>query len=367
MRAATLFLLATLIGLSQTTSSTRGRCSPAITQTGGNVIVTYQSGSCPELDANTVATLKAFVEKFARTIDRLNELLDQKDVELAARAKEIQEWITKYTEVEKQLAERADDSDLSRQAALKLQAGDLEGAGTLLDEIISRGEPALDNLARDHFNRGRVFELDFKLDRALVHYEEASRYRPENTEYAFGYAWALEKQNRHAQAARVYEQLLIEYRKLAQGNPGAYLLTLANTLNNLGNVYRETRRLWPCDPRRYRRRDRRRHSRISCGRADVSPAVGRRYEGTGQTGVICQPASTGLRISTGEDDSTDGMVLGSLALTAGRGGVDGVTDLAGYFRGVRSRICQEAGRESSAVIWEHLDLDYADHRPFQYA
>src|SRR4051795_3232567 len=112
IRVVAAFLSATLIGVSQNTSSTRGRCSPAVTEAGGNVTITYASGSCPELDQSTVATLKAFVEKFPKTVDRLNELLDKKDQEVSARAKEVQDWMSKYTELEKQLSERADDSDL---------------------------------------------------------------------------------------------------------------------------------------------------------------------------------------------------------------------------------------------------------------
>jgi tetratricopeptide (TPR) repeat protein len=237
---AALLLFLASIGLSQSTASTGGRCSPAITQTGGNVTITYQSNSCPELDASTAAQVKAFLRKFPKTVDRLNELLDKKDVELKERAKEVQDWIMKYSELEKQLAAQGDDSELSRRAAALLRDNDLNGAGKLLDEIISRGESRLDVLAQDFFNRGRVYELEFRTDQAVGQYQKAMQYRPENTQYAFDYAFALAVQNRHAEATVEYERLAAKFRKLAKDNPAAYLPNLALTLNNLGDLYRDT-------------------------------------------------------------------------------------------------------------------------------
>jgi tetratricopeptide (TPR) repeat protein len=242
IRPGILLLLGALAGTPQTTSSTRGRCSPAISQAGGNVTITYQSGSCPELDATTVAALKAFIAKFPKTVDRLNELLDKKDVELASRAKEVQDWVSKYTELEKQLSDRADDSELSRRAAERLRDNDLDAAGKLLDEIISRGESRLDRLAQDHFNRGRVYELQFRIDRAIVHYASAARYRPENTEYASAYALALTHQNQHGAATAAYESLLAIYRNRAEKDPAAYLPHVARTAIDLGGLYQDAQR-----------------------------------------------------------------------------------------------------------------------------
>ena len=245
--ALSLFAVVTAFAQGQNTASTRGRCSPAVSQAGGNVTITYLSGSCPELDAKTVATLKDFSSKFPRTLDRLNELLDKKDVELASRDNEVQEWIGKYEDLANKLAENGDDSALGRQAAAKLQDGDLEGAGKLLDEIISRGESRLDRLAQDHFNRGRVYELQFRVNQALEHYAKAYRYRPENTSYAFAYAHALANQNQHTEATIVYERLLATYRKLAQDNPATYLPDVARNLNNLGSLYYSTQRIGEAD------------------------------------------------------------------------------------------------------------------------
>jgi tetratricopeptide (TPR) repeat protein len=78
---------------------------------------------------------------------------------------------------------------------------------------------------------------------ALPHYAKAYHYRPENIEYAFGYALALQEQNDHAASELVYRQLLPRLRDLAAANPAAYLPDLANTLNNLGILYRATQRL----------------------------------------------------------------------------------------------------------------------------
>jgi len=64
IKVAALSLLAVLTAFAgQNNASTRGRCSPAVGQAGGNVTITYQSGSCPELDPKTVATLKDFAKQ----------------------------------------------------------------------------------------------------------------------------------------------------------------------------------------------------------------------------------------------------------------------------------------------------------------
>jgi tetratricopeptide (TPR) repeat protein len=235
-------LLAVPIAFGQNTAFTRGGCSPAISQAGGNVTITYQSNSCPELNAATVAELKAFLTKFPKTVDRLNELLDQKDIELADRTKRISEWITKYSELEKRLATQDYDSDLSRRAASKLRENDLEGAGKLLDESISRGESRLDALAQDHFSRGQVFELEFRIDRALEQYQKAYQYRLGEFEYGFEYARLLRRQNRLGEAEPVFRASLQIARRQASER-AAFLPDVAKTLNELGSLYSDTQRL----------------------------------------------------------------------------------------------------------------------------
>lgn len=251
--------------------STTGNCSPIISgEVKGDVTITCES--IPE-----------------KALERLNKLLDKKDEELhhtkltlQEKIAEAEQWAKRYKELESSL-QAEDDNELSKQTLTALQAGDLNKAGELLDKLIAQREQTVDKLASDHFNRAKVFRLQFKPIQALPHAEKAYRYRPENTKYADAYAYLLQKQNQHAQAITIYEQNLQRYRvtgdkadvamtlnnlgilykdtqrlkeaeasyqealtiyqDLAKANPQAYSSYVATTLNNLGNLYQETQRL----------------------------------------------------------------------------------------------------------------------------
>jgi hypothetical protein len=199
------------------TQTTQGWCSPAVADTKGNVTI-----NCQGVDP--------------RALQRLNELLDKKDLELADKIKEANDWAQKYHDL---LAAAADDPELQK----LIKGGELEKAGTILDQQIEQQEAVTDRLAGNHFQRAQVFSLQFLPVEALPHFEKAYRYRPENTEYALAYAVALQTQNDHAASEQVYRQLLPRLRSLAAANPAAYLPDLAGPLNNLGILYSATQRL----------------------------------------------------------------------------------------------------------------------------
>src|SRR5439155_8595968 len=144
---------------------TSGWCSPAIANVVGNVTV-----NCIGVDA--------------RALQRLNAELNRKNLELAEKIREADQWTTKYKELEKQLSQASDDSALSREAEEYLRAGELEKAGAALDQILSKEERRVDRAAANHYNRGLLFELQFRPLDALPHFEKAYRYRPE--EVMFG-------------------------------------------------------------------------------------------------------------------------------------------------------------------------------------
>ena len=170
-------------------------------------------------------------------------LIDQQDISLAEKQEELKKWVQQYKDLEKRLAAYEEGDKLAQQAKLALRKGDLEQAGLLLDEILHRGEKTVDQLAGQHFDRAQVYQLQFQPLKALPYLEKAYRYRPENTEYAFAYALLLQKQNDFKAAARIYTEILTQLRELAQQNPAAYLPRVADTLNNLGNLYSNTQRL----------------------------------------------------------------------------------------------------------------------------
>ena len=99
--------------------SSAGACSPVIQDVGGNVTVTYQPGSCPGLDPAAMKKLNAFLSEFPRTQKNLNDLLTLRNTQIAEKAKEVEQWINKYRDLEERL--RQDDSELSRRALAKLR------------------------------------------------------------------------------------------------------------------------------------------------------------------------------------------------------------------------------------------------------
>jgi len=77
---------------------------------------------------------------------------------------------------------------------------------------------------------------------ALSHYQKAYSYRPENPFYGQAYADSLYQQNNFKEAGPVYEGVIKIWRSGATPDPHAKLLFLATTLNNLGNLYTDTKR-----------------------------------------------------------------------------------------------------------------------------
>jgi tetratricopeptide (TPR) repeat protein len=180
-----LFLALVLVAASawaETTQTTQGWCSPAVADTQGNVII-----NCMGVDP--------------KALQRLNELLDKKDFELKEKVTEADAWARKYREL---LTAAVDDPQLQD----LIRKGELEQAGAILDQRIAEKEAAIESLAEDHFQRAELFNLQFRPLDAISHYEKAHHYRPDSSEYAFEYAFALQKQNQFGQAEGIYAEIL---------------------------------------------------------------------------------------------------------------------------------------------------------------
>src|SRR5271166_6400859 len=136
-----------------------GWCSPNIANVLGNVTV-----NCIGVDP--------------RALNRLNAELNRKNLQLADKIREADEWTARYKELEARLSEAGDDSALSRQAEEYLHQGELEKAGAILDQILGKEEKQVDLIAANHYNRALVFELQFRFLEALPYLEKAYRYRP---------------------------------------------------------------------------------------------------------------------------------------------------------------------------------------------
>ena len=178
-----------------------------------------------------------------KALERLNELLDKKDIEFQTKIQEAETWAQKYRELHGRLGQEGQDDILSQTAKTLLEEGKLEEAGAILGRLIASGKKRVKQVAAHHFNRAEVYTLQFQPYNALPHYEKAYRYRSDNAKYAFQYAFTLQKQNHHTKAQTVYQEALGTYRKLANANPQAYLSYVAQTLNSLGILYSDTQRL----------------------------------------------------------------------------------------------------------------------------
>ena len=183
-----------------------------------------------------------------RALDRLNELLDRKDLDLKQKTAEANDWVRRYNELnaqleetKKQLTAKGEDATLVQTAQDLLHEGKLDDAGAIFDRLILSDEADVDRAAQDLFSRAIVFELQFRLDKALPYYARAHQYRPDDHRYALSYASALTEQKDFFSAEPVLREQLPQLRTLSAQSP-SYQPELANTLANLGIVYRRTRR-----------------------------------------------------------------------------------------------------------------------------
>ncbi len=178
----------------------------------------------------------------AQQVERVLQQLPTQGGEAIARFKQdAQEYRKKYEDLLAQWNTVQGDEQ-GKLAIQALQAGDVDRAGKILDEILAAQDKVAEKTAANHFRRGGIFELQFKPHEALQQYDAAYRGAPKNFQYSHAYAVLLQRQNEFRKAARVYEDNLEALRELAQKNPEAYEPNLAAVLNNLGALYGATQR-----------------------------------------------------------------------------------------------------------------------------
>jgi tetratricopeptide (TPR) repeat protein len=172
-----------------------------------------------------------------RALARLNVELNKRKLQLDDKIREANSWADRYKELERQLSDVGKDNKLWEEAETDLHAGDLEGAGDALDQLIAARDK---DAAAAHFARGLVFRLEFRPLDALPQF--ATAYTLESTEpkYGFEYAHALFVQNDFKSALPVLTASRDRARQLATANPQIYQPDLADILNLLGIVYLRT-------------------------------------------------------------------------------------------------------------------------------
>jgi methionine synthase I (cobalamin-dependent) len=93
-------------------------------------------------------------------VDRLNELLDRKDLDLKQKTAEANDWARRYTELNAQLEEtktqltaKGEDATLVETAQDLLHQGKLEEARAIFDHLIQSDEKDVERAAQDYFGR----------------------------------------------------------------------------------------------------------------------------------------------------------------------------------------------------------------------
>ena len=209
--------LAFLVGQSDVVQISKGWCSPNIANVSGPVTV-----NCIGVDP--------------RAVRRLNQELRAAKLQRSEALRIADEWAEKYHDLESRLSEAGEDSGLSRQAKEYIHQGDFEKAESVLEKLLSKEEKQVAQTAENHYKLGLLYQLQFQRLKALLQYEQAYKYRPDNINYAFSYATLLIEQNRHTDAAPILQHTLQTARELAKAD-GSHKSDVADILNNLGSVY----------------------------------------------------------------------------------------------------------------------------------
>jgi len=222
-----------------------GACSPPIVDNQGQVSI-----SCEAIDKKALRYLEQQLsaqfrqlseqvhnlDDSSRTIRNLNDLNDN-------LRQQANDWARRFRELSARLAESRDDSVQTKQAHELIQQGEFDKAELVLRKLADKEEDDVARAAATQHDLGEVAMLRFDPGTALPHYERAFRYRPDNPRYADDYARAADRERRYAEAEKGWGAALQSYRDLAASNPDAYRPDVADMLNYLGNLYRNTGRL----------------------------------------------------------------------------------------------------------------------------
>ena len=220
-------------------------CSPPIVNNAGQVSI-----KCPGFDKEALLYLENqlsqqfrllneklhSIDDSSRTVRNQNDLID-------ILRKQAHDWEQRYSELSARLADSPDDSEKATQAHALIRQGEFDKAEAILQELATKQEAQVARAAATQYDLGDLAMLRFAPTAALLHYDKAFRYEPDNPLYADGYATAAYGERNYAEAEKGWTTALQRQRDLAAHDPGAYRPKVATTLNTLGSLYRNTGRL----------------------------------------------------------------------------------------------------------------------------
>lgn len=202
-----------------------GWCSPNIANVSGKVTVI-----CNGIDPGA--------------LDRLNKELNRKQLQLSEKIKEANQWATRYKELERQLAQVPGESELSQEAEKYLKQGDLENAGSVLDQLLAQEEAEVQMTAQHELERALVFELQFEPKRAIPYLEKSLKFSSGVLKVNAGLELSkvLLDENNFADAEPILVDTVSTAKHLSEGNPVGLTPFVVTALTNLGDLYAHTER-----------------------------------------------------------------------------------------------------------------------------
>jgi len=143
-----------------------GTCNPAMESVGGKVSLRLLGNGCLGIDPRATNEINEFLSEFPKTGPRLQQIVDQRDVELAEKVEQIVVWAKKYRELTKSVRDESAEAELNKKAADLLRDGDLERAAEQLDQLMRQGQRGTDQGARLSYYRAQAYELQLLATKA---------------------------------------------------------------------------------------------------------------------------------------------------------------------------------------------------------
>jgi tetratricopeptide (TPR) repeat protein len=215
-----------------------GPCSPPIINNEGHVSI-----SCQAVDGNALKYLEdKLSEQFRQLSDQLRGLNDSSrtirnlnDLNDALR-QQADDWSRRYRELSERLAQTEGNSARAKRANELIETGEFAEAETILESLSAEAEKEIDRAAATQYDLGHIAMLRFDPARALPHYDKAFRYRPDEPNYAAGYAEAAFAEGNFPEAEKGWKASLeAERTRISRdADPDLARSNIAAALNNLG-------------------------------------------------------------------------------------------------------------------------------------
>lgn len=173
----------------QITQSTQGHCSPSVADVEGDVTIV-----CEGVDP--------------RVVERLNELLDLKQLQLDEMIIEANRWMERYRSLLRSLSASTASSIILSEINELISDGKFDQATEIVEEILEAENEIIEKLAQANVIRAILYELEYDNASALAHYRQAYLHRPEDNYFAWEYAHSLRANEYYQQSNEIFEQIV---------------------------------------------------------------------------------------------------------------------------------------------------------------